>query len=188
MREAGFQTKRNRTALWETNGPRELLLLQSQISWGKEGFRLILGNELFITGDSMANIFNFDNEFKLGIEAADIEHGKLVDMLNRTYELLKEGKREEARIYFSKTLSAYVHEHFSHEETFLKGIGFPELERHKLIHANFRKSVEELSLKIESADDVAFRQGLTDTFTWIINHIGKTDKKYANYYFEQRAK
>jgi len=136
----------------------------------------------------MANIFNFDNEFKLGIEAADIEHGKLVDMLNRTYELLKEEKREEARIYFSKTLSAYVREHFSNEETFLKGIGFPELEQHKIIHANFRKSVEELSLKIEGADDVAFRQGLADTFTWIINHIGKTDKKYANYYFEQQAK
>ena len=136
----------------------------------------------------MANIFNFDDEFKLGIEAADIEHGQLVDMLNRTYELLREGKREDARNYFSKTLSAYVHEHFRNEETFLKGIGFPELEEHKIIHANFRKSVEELSLKIESADDVAFRQGLADTFTWIINHIGKTDKKYAIYYHQRQAK
>ncbi|RLD02822.1 MAG: hypothetical protein DRI56_13555 [Chloroflexota bacterium] len=136
----------------------------------------------------MANIFNFDDEFKLGIKAADIEHGQLVDMLNRTYELLKDGNREEARNYFNKTLSAYVHEHFRNEEAFLKSIGFPELEEHKVIHANFRKSVEELSLRIENADDVAFRQGLADTFTWIINHIGKTDKKYAIYYHKNRGK
>ena len=135
----------------------------------------------------MANLFNFDDEFKLGIEAADIEHGKLVDMLNHTHELLREGRREDARDYFNKTLSSYVHEHFTNEEAFLKSIGYPELEMHKKIHANFRKSVEELAPKIENADNAAFRQALADTFAWIISHIGKTDKKYAKFYFEQQA-
>ncbi len=135
----------------------------------------------------MANLFNFDDEFKLGIEAADIEHGKLVDMLNHTHELLREGRREDARDYFNKTLSSYVHEHFTNEEAFLKSIGYPELEMHKKIHANFRKSVEELAPKIENADNAAFRQALADTFAWIISHIGKTDKKYAKFYFEKQA-
>ena len=135
----------------------------------------------------MANLFNFDDEFKLGIEAADIEHGKLVDMLNHTHELLREGRREDARDYFNKTLSSYVHEHFTNEEAFLKSIGYPELEMHQKIHANFRKSVEELAPKIENADNAAFRQALADTFAWIISHIGKTDKKYAKFYFEKQA-
>ncbi len=135
----------------------------------------------------MANLFNFDDEFKLGIEAADIEHGKLVDMLNHTHELLREKKRDEARSYFNESLSLYVHEHFTNEEAFLESIGFPQLEDHKKIHANFRKSFEELKPKIETADDVAFRQALTDAYVWIINHIGKTDKKYAKFYFEQQA-
>ncbi|MCF6278274.1 MAG: hemerythrin family protein [Anaerolineales bacterium] len=132
-------------------------------------------------------LFDFDDEFKLGIEAADIEHGKLIDMLNRTHELLSENKRDEARSYFSQTLAGYVHEHFSNEETFLESIQYPELEDHKKIHANFRKSFEELEPRIKTADDVAFRQALTDTFVWIINHIGKTDKKYAKYYLKQQA-
>ncbi len=135
----------------------------------------------------MANLFNFDDEFKLGIEAADIEHGRLVDMLNTTHNLLREGKREEARAYFNKTLSLYVHEHFTNEEAFLASIGFPGLEDHKKIHANFRKSFEELKPRIETADDAAFRQALSDTFVWIINHIGKTDKKYAKFYFEKQS-
>ena len=135
----------------------------------------------------MANLFNFDDEFKLGIEAADIEHSKLVDMLNHTHELLKEGKREEAHAYFGETLSAYVHEHFTNEEAFLESIGYPELAMHKRIHLNFRKSFEELEPRIKSADNAAFRQSLADTFAWIISHIGKTDKKYAKFYFEQQA-
>ena len=132
-------------------------------------------------------LFNFDDEFKLGIEAADIEHSKLVDTLNNTYALLHEGKREEAATYFNKTLSLYVHEHFTHEEAFMEDIGFPQLEDHKKIHANFRNSFEELKPKIETADNAAFREALSDTFVWIINHIGRTDKKYAKFYFEQQA-
>ena len=136
----------------------------------------------------MANLFNFDDEFKLGIEAADIEHSRLVDMLNTTHELLREGKREEARAYFNKTLGLYVHEHFTNEEAFLESIKYPDLENHKKIHANFRKSFEELAPKIETANNAAFRQALADTFAWIISHIGKTDKKYAKFYFEQQTK
>jgi hemerythrin-like metal-binding protein len=135
----------------------------------------------------MANLFNFDDEFKLGIPAADIEHSSLVDMLNRTHELLAAQKRKEARTYFNQTLGDYVHEHFSNEEKFLESIQYPDLENHKKVHANFRKSFEELAPRIETADDAAFRQALTDTYVWIINHIGKTDRKYAKFYFEKQA-
>jgi len=136
----------------------------------------------------MANLFNFDDEFKLGAEAADMEHGRLVDMLNRTHELLLEGKRAEARTYFNKTLSNYVHTHFHNEEQFLKSIGYPDVENHHKVHENFRKSFEERKPLIENADDAAFRSALSDVFVWIINHIGKTDRKYAKFYFEQKGK
>ena len=148
-----------------------------------KGFGIVLN-----IGENMTKkLFNFDDEFKLGIAAADREHSKLVDMLNNTYALLHEEKREEAATYFNKTLSLYVHEHFTNEEAFLEGIGFPALEDHKKNHANFRKSFEELAPRIKTADNAAFREALSDTFVWIINHIGRTDKKYAKFYFEQQA-
>ena len=131
-------------------------------------------------------IFDFDLEFKLGIEAIDAEHVKLVDMLNQTHELLGEGKKDEARIYFGQTLSAYVNEHFANEEKFMENIGFPGLEEHKKIHDNFKKSFQELAPTIESFDESAFRQALSDAFTWIITHIGKTDKKYVTYFVSKK--
>lgn len=134
----------------------------------------------------MANeIFNFEAEFKLGIDEVDREHMKLVEMLNAVHALIRERKKDDARRYFSETLSAYVVEHFANEEAFMERIGYPDLEDHRKIHENFKKSFSELQPKIESFDERAFRTAITDTFTWIISHIGKTDKKYANYYEAQ---
>lgn len=129
-------------------------------------------------------IFDFDAEFKLDIEVVDREHIILVDMLNAVHSLIGEGKREEARRYFNETLSAYVDEHFAHEEKFMASIGFPGLEEHRKVHENFKKSFNELKPQIESLDESAFRKALSDAFTWILAHIGKTDKKYATYYHE----
>lgn len=129
-----------------------------------------------------ANIFNFDAEFKLDIPQVDTEHNKLVDMLNEVHSLIKAGNKEEARKYFNETLSTYVDEHFANEEKFMEEIGFPGLEEHKRVHENFKKSFNELKPMIDQADDDSFRKALSDAFTWILTHIGKTDKRYARFY------
>src|SRR5512137_1899276 len=120
-------------------------------------------------------MFDFDKEFKLGIEVIDNEHIKLVDMLNQVYALLSEGQKDAARQYFTETLSSYVNEHFANEEKFMESFGYTGLEEHKKIHENFKKTFQDLVPQIASADETAFRKALTDAFTWIITHIGKTD-------------
>ncbi len=132
-------------------------------------------------------IFDFDAEFRLGIDQIDNEHIKLVDMLNDVHALLGEGKKDEARQYFSETLSSYVNEHFAHEEKFMEDIHFPGVADHKKIHENFKKSLLDLIPKIEAFDEKAFRDALTDAFTWIVNHIGRTDKRYTKHYFSQNS-
>ena len=133
-------------------------------------------------------LFNFEKQFKFGIDEVDSEHIVLVEMLNRTQELLNQNKRDEALNYFNETLSAYVHEHFSNEEAFMASFNFPDLNKHKIIHSNFRRSVETLKPKIAAGDNAAFRQALRDTYMWVLSHIGGADKKYADYYLEQKNK
>jgi hemerythrin len=130
-------------------------------------------------------LFDFDKEFKLGIDQIDQEHVKLVDMLNDVHFLLSDGKRDEARQYFSQTLLNYVNEHFANEEVFMQSIAFPQFPEHKKIHENFKKTFLELLPSIESCDDAAFRKSLNDTFTWIVGHIGKTDRRYATFYLSK---
>jgi hemerythrin len=131
------------------------------------------------------DLFNFEAEFKLGIETVDQEHVKLVNMLNAVHRLVTDGKKAEAIEYFSLTLARYVVEHFAHEEQFMASIGFPQLEDHARIHENFKKSFVQSLPRLASYDEAAFRAALSDTFTWIINHIGRTDRKYAQFYLAQ---
>ena len=103
-------------------------------------------------------------------------------MLNEVHNLLHAGEKEKAREYFRNTLAAYVDQHFANEEAFLRRINYPQLEEHLKIHTNFRQSMQAALSGIDTLDDTAFRNALTDVYTWIINHIGKTDRKYAEYY------
>jgi len=126
-------------------------------------------------------LFNFEEEFKLSIDSIDQEHAKLVNTLNDVYTLLNQGKKDQARMTLRDVLAAYVEEHFSNEEKFMESINFPQLNEHKLIHDNFKRGFVDSLPLIDSYDDAAFRNTLTDTYTWIINHIGRTDKKYADF-------
>ncbi len=130
-------------------------------------------------------LFDFDAEFRLGIEAVDHEHVRLIDLLNEVHALLSEGKRGEARRVFGETLADYITVHFANEEKFMESIAFPKLEDHRKIHENFKRSFQALKPQIEQADDEAFRKALSDAFSWIITHIGKTDRKYAAHYFSK---
>lgn len=130
-------------------------------------------------------MFNFDDEFKLGIELVDREHAQLVDMLNHVYDLLGEGKRAEARAYFNQALTDYIDVHFSDEEAFMAEIGYPHLEEHKRVHEQFKQNFYSLKPMIESDDNKAFRQALSDAFSWLLVHIGKSDRRYANFLKEQ---
>ena len=127
-------------------------------------------------------IFDFEAEFKLGIDTVDGEHAQLVDMLNTVHSLIGEGKKEEAQLYFCQTLSNYVDEHFANEEQFMSSIDFPQLDEHKRVHENFKRTIQDIIPLIASYNDDAFRKALTDTYTWILTHIGKTDRKYAKFY------
>jgi hemerythrin len=67
----------------------------------------------------------------------------------------------------------------------MASFGYPQLNDHALIHENFEKSFMQSLPRLATYDEAAFRAALTDAFTWIINQIGRTDRKYAQFYLAQ---
>lgn len=128
-----------------------------------------------------AKLFNFDDEFKLGIAEIDSEHAILVNMLNEVMDLNRSHEKEKARDYFQETLAKYVVEHFAHEEAYMQKIGYPHLEEHRQVHENFKQAMNRYLQQFNPQDEVAFRGALMDAYSWIINHIGKTDRKYVSF-------
>jgi hemerythrin len=82
-------------------------------------------------------LIEFGDDLLTHIEEMDKQHMRLVALLNNVYELLKEGKREEALELFKKELLSYVEHHLSEEEKFMEKIGYPDLDKHKkhMIHS-----------------------------------------------------
>ncbi len=127
-------------------------------------------------------MFDFNAKFVLGIEEVDRDHKELVDMLNKVSALLDEDQLQEAIECFTQKISTYVGIHFAREEAFMEEIDYPGLEKHIEAHRNFQRAYDALKPKIEMYDENAFRKSLLDTFLWLVSHIGKADKEYADYY------
>jgi hemerythrin len=123
----------------------------------------------------------FDSNLFTHVEEMDKQYIKLVELLNNTYELLKEDRKEKAAKLFEKEFLAYVEYNLSEEEKFMEEIGYPELEQHRKIHEVFRREICNLAPHIENGDLKAFREVLALAWGWLYNHIAKTDKKYGVY-------
>jgi hemerythrin len=126
-------------------------------------------------------IIEFDDSFLTHVKEMDKQHIRLVALLNNVYELLKEGKREEALELFKREILSYVEYHLSEEEKFMEKIGYPELDQHRKVHDMFRREIYNLAPYIEEGDQKAFKEALSYAWGWLYNHITKTDKKYAIY-------
>ncbi|MBX0311030.1 MAG: hemerythrin family protein [Sulfurihydrogenibium sp.] len=126
-------------------------------------------------------MIEFDDNLLTHVKEMDNQHVKLVELLNKTYDLLKEGKRNEAVRLFKNEIIAYTEHHLSEEEKFMEEIGYPELEQHKKVHELFRKEIHNLAPHVENGDPKAFKQALSLAWGWLYNHIAKTDKKYGIY-------
>jgi hemerythrin len=126
-------------------------------------------------------MIEFDDNLLTHVEEMDKQHMRLVELLNNVYELLKEGKKEEAIELFKREILSYIEYHLSEEEKFMEKIGYPELDNHRKAHDIFRREVYNLCTRIEKGDPEAFKQALSYTLGWLYNHIAKTDKKYGIY-------
>jgi hemerythrin len=117
-------------------------------------------------------MIEFDNNLLTHVEEIDKHNMKLVELLNNTYKLLKEGKKE---------LLVYVEYLLSEEEKFMEKIGYPELDKHRKVHEVFRREIYNLTPYVENGDPKAFREALALAWGWLYGHIAKTDKKIGIY-------
>jgi hemerythrin len=126
-------------------------------------------------------MIEFDNNLLTHVEEIDKHNMKLVELLNNTHKLLKEGKKEEAIEFFKKELLVYAEYLLSEEEKFMEEIGYPELDKHRKVHEVFRREIYNLTSHVENGDSKAFREALALAWGWLYSHIAKTDKKFGIY-------
>jgi len=131
--------------------------------------------------------FAWTKDLETGNEMIDRQHKQLI---NATNELLDACTKSQARSEIQKTLdflNDYVIKHFSDEEKLQLQYHYPDYDKHKKYHEDFKKVV--LNIVEEYKQDGATTSLIVKTNNsiagWLINHIQKEDVKVAQYIRDQ---
>lgn len=138
----------------------------------------------------MINLFSWDDALATGFDDVDLQHKKLLLIIEDVKGLLDEtGKDYELRMAKDlKRLTDYTAYHFGEEESLMERYGYPGLDAHRKEHATF---VARVRAEIASMGDAKSGQGFQFyrfLGTWLLNHIAKSDQTWAAYIRERTAR
>ncbi|WP_320170817.1 bacteriohemerythrin [Maridesulfovibrio sp.] len=120
-----------------------------------------------------------DSAYSVGIRAIDIQHKKLVDMINGLHKAMRDRASERVMKKLVEELKNYTVEHFNCEEKLFDKYGYPATKGHKKLHEKFVSQVQDFDEELKSGKakvTMEVMQFLTD---WLIQHIQGDDRKYT---------
>jgi len=127
-----------------------------------------------------SKMYEFKEEFRVGIDFIDDEHKKLFEIADRAYNVLMDEFIPDKYDYIVdiiNELKDYAATHFKHEEEYMESIKYRRLLSQKVMHNDF---MEELSkYNIYELDNENQKEVILEILNflndWLINHILKAD-------------
>ena len=130
------------------------------------------------------------DSYSIAIDEIDSQHKKLLGIANDLFDLAtgNEANYKNEVSKAVKKLTDYTEYHFSYEENFQKKYGYPQTDFHKMQHDQFIQQVNNQIQKLSApnvADGLAFYNFLVN---WVLSHIAKSDKVWADFVVEKIKK
>lgn len=126
---------------------------------------------------------SWNDSYLLGITEIDLQHKKLLSLADDMYEIVN-GDEDSLKVNLSKVLKSltdYTVYHFTSEEEFMKKYGYPSADMHKSMHDNFIAEVTKQIKSLNTATKTEAERLYSFLATWVLNHIAKSDKVWAEY-------
>ncbi len=124
----------------------------------------------------------WSDDFLVGIPVVDSQHKKLVSHVGDLCDILSDTEDQyvSKREQILKEIVEYTEYHFKTEEELFVEYNYPEAEIHKAQHRTF---VSEVSRQVQNLLLADIKHG--EVFygflvTWLLSHIAKADKAFAN--------
>jgi len=120
-------------------------------------------------------------DFEVGVKLIDEQHKRLIELIT----IVERTQRDEAnhaelgRVL--KTLVEYVVEHFANEEQIMEKISYPDLSRHRVLHADLVEDVKKILLGLKQGKQIGCEELKTFLESWLGDHILAEDKKIGEY-------
>lgn len=124
--------------------------------------------------------FEWRDEFNIGVDIIDKEHQRLFKIINKLFLFKEEGKDDQWTCQEGiKFFKGHAMKHFVEEEEYMKSIGYPGLEQHKIIHNGFKQNT--LPALEQELERTNFAPDAVDHFLgvcagWLIGHTMTEDQ------------
>lgn len=123
---------------------------------------------------------SWKDSYGIGEEKIDIQHQKLVSILNYLVENKEVLKIEELRECF-KELIHYANFHFRDEEELMARISYPDFMQHKMQHRYFMDQLEKIEVDLELEKTSSCHNMITFLSNWFLEHVLIKDREFSLY-------
>ena len=122
-------------------------------------------------------LLTWTTEFSVGIEAVDVEHREMIDMINAFYDELQ-GRRDATSIeHFLGDIHMTISAHFALEERVMQRSNYAEFDAHKEDHEDLLDQIRELmdTFSVDPTNGLKLlKERLSD---WFAVHFSTFDAK-----------
>jgi len=124
-------------------------------------------------------IVKWSEDMSVKVRAFDRDHRGLVEFLNEIAYAIDARIAPDALADLIRHLADEAAAHFSREEAFLRGTGFPGLDRHAVEHRRLLGEIRAAADRV-AAGDIAEDEALhAFLHSWLIDHVVEFDKEYV---------
>lgn len=126
-------------------------------------------------------MYYWDPAYSVKIQSMDDQHKKWLDIIQKLYKAMKEGKGKTVLEEVLDELQDYTDYHFKAEEELMEKYNCPELANQKLLHAGFEKQLEKYKTDFDKGSITLTIDVMETLNKWLVNHIKKEDIKYTDF-------
>lgn len=124
-------------------------------------------------------LINWTDALSTRIPSVDDQHKKLVNLINKLHDAMREGRGKEVLGQTLDEIISYTKYHFTYEEGLMRKADYPQLTAHKAEHELLVGKVLDLQEKYKAGNLSITIETLTFLKDWLNHHIMKEDKQYS---------
>jgi len=124
-------------------------------------------------------VVKWSDEMSVGVRAFDRDHRGLVELLNEIAYAIDAEASPAAVAELITRLADETTAHFAREEGFLRGTGFPGLDRHAAEHRRLLGEIRATATQVAAGDVAEDEELHRFLHNWLIDHVVAFDKEYV---------
>ena len=128
----------------------------------------------------MAKYFEWNASYNLGVQAMDDEHRVIIEAMNQLHELHEAKALGPRLLKVMQQLVQVTRSHFADEEAYMDKMGYPDLHKHRHMHAHLLERLGQFEAEMRSSG-VATDDLFTFLKMWLKAHICGIDTQYVKF-------